>query len=345
MNGLLQAVKEVDKPSLKMSEESDNHLVWTPTFNYVAQKIREKKRLEFVISPYIKRKALKQLLDECEDVSSLKVIVRWDLQDLVFGASDVEIYEDLKARDIDLYYHPSIHLKMLVFNQNWAFHTSGNITQKGLGLGSDPNIEVGAQIRLREKDWEEIQKILRDAVLIDEELYKKFSEYTEKNKFKPAPLPSLDLDPVELKPFSIFHLPAIQSPEKLYEIYENPNSYRDDDELFSAFVHDINLYKVDSGLDKEEFLYQLGVRFQTHPFIQGVAGYIKEKESVRFGEMNAWITSQCSDKPTPYRWEIKEATNKLYDWLAYYFRKEITRDVQGTHSQVIYWGYDKGVAR
>ena len=37
----------------------ENHLVWTPTYEYVAKKIREKKRLELVIAPYIKREALK----------------------------------------------------------------------------------------------------------------------------------------------------------------------------------------------------------------------------------------------------------------------------------------------
>lgn len=319
-----------------MPQKSENYLVWTPTFKYVAQMLNEKKRLEYIISPYIKRKALKQLLDECDDTSNLRVIVRWDPKDLVYGASDVEIYEDLKSKGIALYYHQSIHLKILVFNRNWAFHTSGNITQKGLGLSDNPNIEVGAQIRLNQRDWEEIDKVFREAVLVDDDLYEKFKHYTQENKLKPDPLPQLILEPLHLKPFSNFNLPATQSPEKLYEIYENPDVFKDDDDLLSACVHDINLYKIDLGLDKEKFIYKLGSGFQKDPFIQAVVGYIKEKDSVRSDEMNAWITSQCSDNPTPYRWEIKEATNKLYDWLSYYFQ-EITWDVPEAHSQVIYY--------
>jgi hypothetical protein len=319
-----------------MSKNSDNHLVWTPTYDYVAQKIREKKRLELVIAPYIKREALKQLLDECEDVSNLKVIVRWNPQDIIVGVSDIEIYEDLKAKSIPLYRHSSIHLKMLVFNQNWAFHTSGNITQSGLGLRANPNIEVGAQIQLEPKDWIEIYKLLEHANLIDDALYEKACEYKEANKSKPDPLPPLDLEPDEDKAFSRFSLPAIRSPEKLYEIYQNPGSFKDDDELFSAFVHDISLYNVAAGLGKEQFFEQLGMGFKAHPFTESVAGFVKGKESARFGEMNAWITSQCSDNPTPYRWEIKQTSNKLYDWLDYFF-EEITWDVPGARSQVIYW--------
>ena len=41
-----------------MPEEFENHLVWTPTYEYVAHKMREKKRLDLIIAPYIKREAL-----------------------------------------------------------------------------------------------------------------------------------------------------------------------------------------------------------------------------------------------------------------------------------------------
>ena len=68
--------------------------------------------------------------------------------------------------------------------------------------------------------------------------------------------------------------------------------------------------------------------------------YIKEKKSVRFGEMNDWITSNCIDNPTPYRWEIKPTTNKLYDWLSFFYEK-IYWDIPGSHSQVIYWKNNK----
>ena len=315
---------------------NDNHLVWTPTYDYVAQKIRENKRLELIIAPYIKREALKQLLDECEDLSNLKVIVRWDAQDIIAGVSDIEIYEDLRAKGIPLYRHPSIHLKMLVFNQNWAFHTSGNITQSGLGLRTNPNIEVGAQIQLGTKDWIEIHKLLEQAVLIDDELYEKAFEYKEANKSKPDPLPPLDLESVEDKAFSRFSLPAAQSPGKLYEIYRNPNAFKHDDDLLSAFIHDITLYNIPYGLSENEFLDQLGKNFKANRFTKAVSFYVKENKSSRFGAMNAWITSQCSDRPTPYRWEIKDTTNKLYNWLACFF-EEITWEVPGARSQVIYW--------
>jgi hypothetical protein len=319
-----------------MTETSENHLVWTPTYDYVAQKIRAEKKLLFVIAPFIKRHALQELLHQCEDHSELQVIVRWSASDIVSGVSDLEIYEDLKARNIPLYRHSSIHLKMLVFNQNWAFHTSGNITQKGLGIGENPNIEVGAQIRLEIKDWIEIQKLLAGATLIDEALYEVARQYREANKSKTDLLPPLRLEAKEDKAFSILSLPAIQSPEKLYQIHQEPEAFRDEADLYSSFVHDIALYNIGNNLNETHFLHQLSQNFKAQSFTEAVVHFIQEKQSVRFGEMNAWITDHCSDKPTPYRWELKVTTNKLYDWLAFFY-DEISWEIPGAHSQVLYW--------
>lgn len=324
------------KMEKKVGEKNDeNILVWTPTYEYVSQKIREKKKLQFIIAPFIKREALKQLLDQCEDTSQLKVIVRWDKADIVNQVSDLEIYNDLKNHGIPLYRHSSIHLKMLVFDQNWAFHTSGNITKKGLGLADNPNIEVGAQIRLETNDWIQIQKLLESSIRIDEERYKIFVKYKADNKIKSDPLPPLLIDLESEKDFSRLSLPAIQSPNQLYEIYQSPENFRDEEDLYAAFVHDLVLYDVSNNVSREEFFQLLGKNFKAHLFVQKIVSLIKEEGSAPFGLVNGWITEYCSDNPTPYRWELKETTNKLYDWLDYFY-DEIHWD-RPNYSQVIYW--------
>jgi PLD-like domain len=313
----------------------DNILVWTPTYKYVAHKIREKKKLQFIIAPFIKREALKQLLDQCEDTSNLKVIVRWDKADIVSQVSDLEVYKDLKNQGIPLYRHSSIHLKMLVFDQNWAFHTSSNITKKGLGLADKPNIEVGVQIRLETNDWIQIQKLLASSIRIDEVLYERFVKYKADNKTKSDPLPPLQLDLGLEKDFSKLSLPATQSPNQLYEIYERPDKFKDEEDLYAAFVHDLVLYDVSNDVSREDFFQQLGKNFKAHLFVQKIVGLIKREGSARFGKVNEWITEHCSDNPTPYTWELKESTNKLYNWLDYFF-DEIHWD-RPNYSQVIYW--------
>lgn len=292
--------------------------------------------MELIVAPFIKRNALRWLLEKCEDTGNLKVVVRWSGSDIVEGVSDLEIYEDLKEKRIPLYFHPNIHLKLLVFNRNWAFHSSGNITSKGLGLGSKSNIEVGAQIRLETKDWIEINKLLEQANRIDDELYEQLCEYRDANRKKATLPPELKLNLPTDKQYSRFSLPAVQSPTELFKIYQNPEAYAEQEDLLSSFIHDIALYEIPNELNESRFFEILSKQFKQHPFIRDVVNYIQNQRSVRFGEMNGWITSKCSDKPTPYRWEVKPSTNKLYDWLAYFY-PEITWSIPGKHSQVISW--------
>ena len=315
---------------------NQNHLVWTPTYKYVAEKIREKKKLLFLIAPFIKREPLKRLLLECEDLSELQVIARWDRDYIVKGVTDLEIYEDLKALGIPLYHHPNIHLKMLVFNQSWAYHSSGNITMNGLGLSERPNIEVGAQIRLEEKDIVELHKLISNAVRIEDHHYEEALVYKRENKTQRAPLPPLEIKPATDKSFSRFSLPAIQTPECLYEIYLEPEAYQDKEDLFDAYVHDVVLYQIPDGLNRKDFFHQLETSFKNHPFIIELVNIIASKPSTRFGEINIWITNHCTDNPTPRRWDLRSTTNKLFDWLSFFY-ENIYWNVPGNHAQVIYW--------
>jgi len=319
-----------------MVNDSDNFLVWTPTINYVSKKIQENKQLLFIIAPFIKLDALRSLLDHCEDVSALKVIVRWDGSDIANRVSDLEIYEELTRRGVPLYRHPSIHLKVLVFNQNWAFHTSGNITRKGLGLASKSNVEIGAQIRLTTNDWIELYRLLEDATHIDDRLYEVACRYRDGNASTTDTTPPLVLDSANDKQFSKLSLPAIQSPIDLYKIYQNPEQFIDESDTYAAFVHDILLYEIPLNLNSEDFFSRLDENFKDHFFIRAISTFIENEGSVRFGRVNSWLTDQCSDKPAPYRWELKSSTNKLYNWLDHFY-EEITWDVPGSHSQVIYW--------
>ena len=93
------------------------------------------------------------------------------------------------------------------------------------------------------------------------------------------------------------------------------------------------------------------MNFSAHPFIQAVVNYVKANKSSRFTKINNWITAQCSDKPMPYRWEIKETTSKLYNWLAFHFEEITWKDRRRSSekdnrydekrpedgSQVIFW--------
>ena len=311
-------------------------LVWSPTNEYVADRIRHEKRLLFLIAPFIKLDALKQLVSICDDTSELQIIVRWNAKDLLAGASDLEIYPYLTDHNIPLYTHPDIHLKLFIFTDALAFHTSGNITHKGLGLAKTHNIEIGCEVGLTPNDWLQLLRILDQSNRVDDEVHQTAMTYLETNKSTSPPLPPLDLQPKVDKRFSRLSLPSSSNPDALYAFYQDSDNEKILPEAASAFMHDLLLYGIPMGLPKEVFFATLSGKFKAHPFVLEIVNLIKAAGSARFGLVNEWITANCSDKPTPYRWEMKTATRRLYDWLAYFFT-QISWDIPGSHSMVIRW--------
>ncbi len=101
-------------------------------------------------------------------------------------------------------------------------------------------------------------------------------------------------------------------------------------------MHDLIIYGIPEETKPKELRPLLRQRFREQPFIQALVAHIRNSTELRFGEAAAWLHEHCEDVPLPYRWEVKASTHILYDWLAFFY-EEITWNVPGRRSQVIYW--------
>ncbi len=312
------------------------HLVWNPVHRAVEERIRSGDKLLLVISPFIKQSALESLLSNGCLSSDAKVIVRWRKEDIFSQVTDVGIYSLLTNQNVALYRNDNIHLKLYVFESNIAFHTSGNLTNRGFGYSGTFNIEVGGFVRLTSEDWAKIYWIIESSILVNDELFAIFQAYANSCTNSRIAVPPLVIPENTEKPYSIYSLPATEQPEILCSYYESGCCDDDNTETERKFIHDLVLYGMQSGLDKNQFMEVLQKSFSEQPFIQDIVAYIKENKSLHFGAMNNWIHSHCSDVPLPYRWEIKENTRILYNWLAFFF-DNIEWSIPGNHSQVICW--------
>src|SRR5688572_16065608 len=99
-------------------------LVWSPVHYALRERIEQGDDIILLIVPFIKVAALQQLHWLQTKRVRLKVVCRWRTEDLLSGASDVEIFTYLKAAGCHLYLNPDIHMKLYVFDSNIAFNTS-----------------------------------------------------------------------------------------------------------------------------------------------------------------------------------------------------------------------------
>ncbi len=313
--------------------ESRPNLIWSPTNAYIQEQLISGEKLRMIMAPFIRKNALSSLIEKCEIPNDLSIITRWTRQDIVTGISDLEIYPFLKDRGIALYLNQTIHLKMLVFASNWAFVTSSNITGKGLGLTDSYNLEVGCRITLGREDWQAIYQLLGTSFRVDNDIYQKAVNYRDVNYTPPGTFPDLNLSPDQDMQFSILSLPSTDSPSEFYALY-NSNEPLPLDNV-NTFMHDIALYNVRPGMKEHTFYSYLRDKFRSQPFTQTIVDQIKRAKSARFGLVNKWLQTHCSDKPTPYRWELKPATRCLYSWLDHFY-EEISWD-RPHYSMVIRW--------
>lgn len=306
-------------------------LHWTPLADPL---FRIGQRGILLISPFVQQPALKQVVESFSNTDSLQVVTRWEPADIISGVSDLEVYPYLKERGIPLYIHSRIHLKLTVFDGDRAFHSSANITNRGLGLTGSPNIEIGSQVELVSDDWLRIYELLEGSIRVDDSIYEQALQYLSENKEECPPLPKLTYHSEESpKEFSRHSLPFVQDPDALW-VYYSEDKF---DGSRAKFVHDLMLYSVQRpGLGHDAFFQQLEVNFKAHPFINSIAQYVRHEGELRFGAVNNWITEKCTDKPVPFRWEVKPITNRLYNWLDLFY-KEISWSVPGKRSQVIRW--------
>jgi hypothetical protein len=311
-------------------------LVWNPIISAVASELSGGDSIAFLIVPFVKLDALQVLIEKNRSETNFSLIVRLKPEDLLSGATDLSIYPFLRDRGVPVFYNHSIHLKLFVFESNRCLVTSGNVTGRGLGLALEGNVEAGAFVHLDLEDWNRIYSLINESRAIDDTLYDRLSKFVADAPTVPS-LPIFNWPEEPLKNFTISSLPATEHVEALSRAYFSANLERYSTEDLRRIAHDLAIFNLPSGLSEVEFEQQLKANFCSSPFVSEFIFFLKSHGSLRFGAVNDWIHRWCDDVPLPYRWELKENTRILYNWLAH-FVPEITWD-RPNYAQVIYWNH------
>ena len=313
-------------------------LIWSPVYKAIEKRIASDDDIILMLVPFVKLAALQRLRQIHGRFDQLKIICRWRPDDLLFGASDVEIYPFLRDAGCGLYINKDIHLKLYIFASNVAFNTSGNLTMRGLGYSESANIETGSMVVLTPDDWIQIYQLIGTSRQVDDALYHRYKTFIEEHPKQKATEDFADFTSPG-KAYTISSLPATINPMWLAAFCFNRGSRTYSPEEVRRAAHDLANFGISANLEESDFDRRLGEAFRTTLFVSDFIGYLQSERSLRFGAVNEWIHQKCEDVPLPYRWEIKENTCIFYNWLAH-FIPEVTWD-RPNHSQVIYWNKGK----
>ena len=267
--------------------------------------------------PYIKVDILSQLLEFHNNIQC--VITRWESLDFITGASDLEIYPFLKERGITLYRNPRLHLKAFIDCHERAFIGSANISQRALNFPETSNYNYELSVVVENLSFADrlyFDTIEAGSTLITDEVYEQLKQQIAQKRLEfPRNLDfKIELNTPD-KSFLISSLPMSYDVETLINVYEQGGS--DNDVELNCALHDLAMYSIPLDLERTQLPSQLKISFFNHPFIRAFLENLDTEGEIYFGRAKDWIQKNCSDVPTPRKWEITTNIQILYRWVVY----------------------------
>ena len=264
-----------------------------------------------IMSPYIKLEPLKMLLEKVDPAVKIIVVARWRISDLVFGSSDLEIFDYLKSRNHSLYTHHQIHLKIVVKDKKDILLGSANVTGSGLGLFENSNIEAIAIDSLDEKYLPSIYSILKESKLVTSDIVQKLSEEVEKNAILKENQKKMEADFLRIEKEILIN---------------SKTSLLVDDFLFAPSVEDLLVYIRNETHEREvdhDFRI-LGISDRTATLEQLKQSFLNSNAyswqlenitgNVLFGRYSELLHNSLMDDPKPYRKTVKDLVSNMFSW-------------------------------
>lgn len=305
--------------------------IWPPVLSNLSKNLQEGESLVLAFSPFIRSDALKVFLDTFP-TEAARIVVRWKVEDLLAGASDLGIFDLLEKSGIPLYRHPRIHLKLFEFSSGVAYSGSSNITNAGLSLQENHNEEMGVMSQLDLNSYSHIRRLCDESRKVTRGVVEAYQKAIDESRVDPPIIGKLVLPPMEEKEFLISELPASNDPLTFLESVSN---YVQLQKICPQMLHDVGTYKLtESDLRSTDIRGKLVQAFQNQAFVKCIVEEIRSMPSMNFGAVTSLVHDVAQDVPLPYRSNIKEAIARLYPWLEFCF-EDLSFSIPGSKSQVI----------
>jgi hypothetical protein len=279
-----------------------------------------------VISAYVKLEALKWIDSFISsDVISKSLLVRFRMGDILFGSTDIEIYDYCHQNKWDIYVNFDLHSKIFTFDQSKFLLGSANVTLSGLGIGTKANLESMASGLLSSMENQKIQNFFNQSTKLTPAIMQEMM-----TQFK-----TIEIDkPSESVEWNTSIMSQFNNDSTLLWVSEM---------LFSETPYSIDLGDAELlGLDRipSELLSIEMVRekFMISKVYKWLYNVVKRKEVIYFGELSAELHNSLINDPRPYRKDVKHLLNNLLNWVIELRTNDLIIDQPNRSKRIRYIG-------
>lgn len=272
-----------------------------------------------IITAYCKLEALAYIDSKLLfSPSTKRILVRFRPEDIISGATDIEIYNYCKSKGWKLYIQLDLHAKTYIFDKKRWIVGSANLTSKGIGLIDNSNCEIAMLADVEETEIDKINAMFYTATLMTDQLFSlmqtQLSNIEKANKIRT----SWNGEIISLLNKDITTLFTHDFPKS-----NDPYSLQQEDLL--TFHIQINATQLQI---KTAFLNSSCYRWLKNLLVKTA------KNELSFGGITSALHDTLVNDPKPYRKEIKDLLSNLLSWITALKIDEITIE-QPNFAQIV----------
>jgi len=281
--------------------------------------VRECERCQaraWIASAYVKASRLEKV---CRRLSGHEIdkrlLVRWQLSDLLSSASDYSVYEIAKEYGWRVYIDLSLHAKAYILDETGAIG-SANLTEMGM-IGATPpgNREILTTLDRTSGIVNWYKEVLKNAREVDDALYllikDRVDELSVSNPAEGMPSPSYgpslqqELETNVDNGLLTKDMFWTQDISELFQCEEGVGNKED-------CQHDRALLGLDQRAKREE----IGRKFVGTKAFRWLLNTVTDE--AYFGQLSNALHSALRDDPRPYRKDVKMLLDNLLKWTTAY---------------------------
>jgi hypothetical protein len=259
---------------------------------------------------FLKEDVLIELKSLIPTGGKIKVLTRWQLGDLIAGASDLLAYEICKKNGWQFHIKLNFHGKVFLVPNSGILVGSANPTLSGFGLKPNSNSEVGTIVNLTSNNIDVVNNLFNKSTLVDDGLYEKLKVIVNSHKDNKERIvwPKSILNQIENNDFS---------DEKLFTtecfITDGVEILRELNFHGPHIQADLSLLGIYGETDKD-LAVELFLDTKIYKWLNAVI--MKNGGSMSFGGVTAALHNALLDDPTPYRSEVKKLVQNIFSWIS-----------------------------
>jgi phosphatidylserine/phosphatidylglycerophosphate/cardiolipin synthase-like enzyme len=208
-----------------------------------------------VAAPYIKSRTLRRLISVLPNsVTTFICVTRWLPEDIASGVCDLEIFDDvLSMKGGVLLVYPHLHAKYYAAGAR-CLVGSANLTGRGLGWNTPPNIELLVALPADFAglpEWE--AALLESSVVATLELRAQLRKEADRLKAAASFRSPPEVEETDTEEVPALWVPMSPVPERLWLVYQGRGADRMVSSAYEAAQHDLAALRPPDGLTQELF--------------------------------------------------------------------------------------------